>query len=409
MNRKESFRYAWRLFARRSSIITIVFLSLAFGWMIRSADIFKNMWLEMSRPVEIRYMASETVSGDSMPEANAAAGETASGANAASEYSMPGTEKIRTMDGCRDMTEYRESTGTLTFQGYSTQVIFVGMEREYLERKYGDRLSVSLESTMPYLILDVSVLESMKNEKKESMPVASPEEYVLQNFETDAGKKVRICGIADERKERGQDFPEEPFYVYTTLEGYEMLTSQDHIPGIGGSGDGMADIPGTGGSGNGMADIPGTGGSGNGMADIPGTGGSGNEEAKSSYLVELKNGFHLSRVIEFMENSGMSVIQSTDRDPFLQAEEWDRMGEKGRINLCLAVPVFICTMILCRYQKRALDVKYRDFWDYVRQYAPGIRIHRRIWHRHNLILGFFGIGGGVLFYFCLVLTNASKG
>lgn len=372
MNRRESFRYAWCLFVRRSSIVTIIFLSLAFGWMIRSALSLKDLWLEMSQSVEIWCMNSEN--GVSKPD------------------------EIRKEDNCLDMTEYRESAGTLIFQGYSTQVIFVGMEREYLERKYKDRLAVSLESTMPYLILDVSVLESMKNEKKESMPVVSPEEYVLQHFETDGGKTARVCAVVDEQEEQAQNSSGEPLYVYTTLEGYEMLFFLNNTLYTGNSG-----------TGDGTIDCLESDGIGDGTTDSLESAGIAAKEAAASYLIELKNGFQLSRVISSLESAGLSVMQNGENDPFLQAEDWKQIQEKGKRNLCFAAIVLICTMILCRYQKQTLDIQYSDFWNYIRQYGSEVKIRRRIWHQHNFILGFSGMVGGMIFYFCMMLMSASKG
>ena len=348
MNRSEIFYYAWRIFTRKDSVLTIILLSMSFGLLIKSSMIICDMCLEMKQPVECHIvMSSENVSV---------------------------LDEIGKEGYFLDMSQYRKNAGILIFHGYETQVMFVGMEKEYLERKYGSILPYSMEATMPYLILDVSVLEAMKNDKNESMKVVEAEDYVLQIFETNGGKKAKVCAVIDSDERMMQSIEEAQMYVYTTLEGFEMLSSENRYTG------GMTD-------------------------HLEGESGSVEYQNVSelkdeiNYFVKLKNGFYLQKMIKSLEKYDISLFEEDSDNALLKMDMWGKKAEKGKIYICLSLVMLVCTVIVSHYQRLVWDQRHCDFWNYFCQYDFNGKNRHRIWRQHHLILSLFGIAGGLILCF----------
>ena len=100
MNRREAIKYSLRILRRKNTIISGVFLMLAFYWLYCSCTTGYKLYTEMSESVEIQC---------SIPENS--------------------LEMIKKAEEVSAVTEYKESIQVIEYQGYTAQVTLKGTGR----------------------------------------------------------------------------------------------------------------------------------------------------------------------------------------------------------------------------------------------------------------------------------------
>lgn len=198
MNRREAIKYSLRILRRKNTIISGVFLMLAFYWFYCSCTTGYELYTEMSESVEIQC---------SIPENS--------------------LEILKKAEEVSAVTEYKESIQVIEYQGYTAQVTLKGMEEVYIYHAYAQVLQAPFTDSMPCLIADASVFGAMENEKKEKMK-DSWEDMIFQTVFV-SGHEARIYGVSQENSEVNKENKlkdQESLYILTTLEGYEALTAE---------------------------------------------------------------------------------------------------------------------------------------------------------------------------------------
>ena len=373
MNRKESFRYALRIFLRRESILVIVIVAFAFGWIYQALFCFGSVLRQMGEKVELRCTVSQNAFGE--------------------------LKRLETEKTVQAVTKYRACTAELSFQGYNLEVMLVGLDRAFLEEKYREELAVPLSATMPYLIVDMQTLETMKNGKDEYLQIHNKDEFLLQILKVNDNKNARICAIIDPEVRRvNEEHADEKIYtIYTTLEGYERL-----VAGSQGSeasaDDGGMDTEESSDTEDSAQELVGIQ-----EENVISLQSSNSFSAEKDYLILLKNGYHLKSVCSNFEEDGIAVLEEGESNPMDWVEKWDAAIKDGRWNLWLGAVSLVCMLCLCVYQRRLWEVQHKAFLDYICIWDKGENTGRRILRFLYLLIFLSGAGAGWLFYFNLWL------
>lgn len=191
MNRREAVKYSFRILRRKNTIISGVFLILAFYWLGCSWSAGRGLHREMSEPVKIQCIIQEN-----------------------------SLEKLKKAEGVSAVTQYRESLQTIEFQGYAAQVTVKGMEETFISQVYSEILQAPFTESMPCLIINTSAFNAMENEKKEKMKDVFRENMIFQTLSV-GEHLARIYGIIEESSDKV------PPYILTTMDGYETLIAYD--------------------------------------------------------------------------------------------------------------------------------------------------------------------------------------
>lgn len=301
MRRIEAFRYSRNLLRSKSTFVTMVFLILASFWGIQGMQKSWNLHKEMSVPIEVFATAEE------IPE------ET--------------LEEIKNLDGVRGISKYMESVQTLTWKEYQTELVLCGMEEEYLQ--------TSLNGTMPYLILDASVLENLKNEKKESPEGIRTEEFLLETVKVNE-MDARVVGIIPETKEN-------QVYAYASLEDFGKLT------------------------------------------DI---------HSEDMYYLVFENGYYLKQTLDFFQKTGMVLCDADGK----QYEEvrWKERQEEIIKYLTEVLLSLICGLYLIYIQGKLWKMEHKELLTYIRQMDRKGNSLKRIYRYRILWYLLIGMFGGIL-------------
>lgn len=250
---------------------------------------------------------------------------------AAEEIREETLEEIKNLDGVRGISKYMESVQTLTWKDYQTEVVLCGVEKEFLQ--------TSLHGTMPYLILDASVLEKLKNEKKEAPEGISTEEFLLETVKVH-GIDARVVGILPETKEK-----EDPVYACASLEDYEKLTDM---------------------------------------------------QSEDRYYLAFENGYYLKQTLEFFQKKGM-VLCDADGEQYEEAR-WKERQEEIKQYLIQALLGLFYGVCLIYTQGKLWKMEHKELLTYIRQMDQKGNSLKRIYRYRNLWYLLIGVLGGTLLY-----------
>jgi len=331
MQKKGCFKFGWLIFRRKETVLPVLLLAFGIYGLFNSADAFYNLLIARSEPVNLIC----TVDG--------------------AEDKGSGLEKI---EGVGYVTRYTMGTAKVSIGEYSQTITVYGMEENYLSMRYGNDLAVPISSAMPYIIMDIGALESLKNSKGDSLKVAQAGEYLLETVKVgdENSRDARICGIIgdddsalEETKESAKNH-----FIYTTLEGFEQLMDT-------GEEDELA--------------------------------------PSETYLVLTDNGKDIEEVKESIENYGF-VVQMPDMLED-QVQTWKEQGEKGKYQLYNGIILCLCAGMIFLYQRRLYKREHQDFIIYVNSIERTKKSTVRMYRYSCIYLIVSGfIIGSLLYWIC---------
>lgn len=310
------FKYAWRINRQRSTLLILIILFLAMGHLINAAMTLTGLYVNMAAPLDLCCTISDTA-----PVA---------------------AEELGVLDGVKYVSEYLVSQQTLSYNGYSVQVKLMGCEGTFLTERFSDSIVTAMDGTMPYIIFDAAVLESMVNEKGETLAADQLSRFLMMNFEI-GSVKARLCGITEEAEASESAGGERMLFVYTTLDGYDALNSSALSGSTGTSAD---------------TNIA--------KAAV---------DNEKNYMIMLKSGFHLSRILNILEKNGIACTYGNDSD---QQISWEREQSDALKSLEMSGVMLLCAMILIFYQGQLWKLKHKAFLMYVSLFQENPYIFRRI-------------------------------
>lgn len=338
MNRVEVLKISFRTLCKKGTIVTILLFAAAFYCLYSGIIGVYSLYIKMSEKVYIHCTIPEEM--------------------------MNNLDKISELENIVYVTEIRETVYRLSFRGYYADVTLVGMDRQVLVECYTDVLAASPNGSMPYIVVDTSLVDRLKNDNKEKIKEMSEDDLLLKTV-TLNGKEARVCGVVnvsdDTKKEADSNDESKAVYVYMTLEDYEKLTES---------------------------------------LDKQQLNDSLNDEGKdysNNYYIEIKSGFALDELLETFQKWGISV-QLQDGDN-ISLEKWKREWGMAGTYMALYFIMLVCGMILQYYQKILWIKEHDNFIYYVVQGDKSGKMLRRVFRLRLEVCFLFGIcGGGVIFF-----------
>lgn len=256
-------------------------------------------------------------------------------------------ESLSGINGVQYVTSYQEGTVSLVYGEYSGEFNIYGLEQEYLDMRYGDIMDASMDSEMPYVLLEESVFTNLKNEYGDTFKV---EEQDLRmktiSIGSSAMKDARICGIIS------QNDKEKVPCIYTNQKGFEQIIKMPESQTI-------------------MEDI-----------ETSESVTLASEEvleekmADTSYFISIRNGRKIEQLIKKLEEEGMEV--QVPEDLQLKLQEWERqkMVNKSRITVCILF--LLCAGIAFYYQGTLWNQEHLDFIRWIKDVSGSDKVYWQI-------------------------------
>lgn len=306
------FKFGLGIFCQRRTIVILAIFSFSISCLLCSIYTFQGLVKEMSGEVELRCMVP-----DGMEDA------------------------LRELEDISYVSEYQQGVQILSYNGYTAEVQLTGYEKEYFAERFRENITAEISGSMPYIVVESNVFSGMKNDSREKMNVESVNDLLMETFLVN-GKKARVCGITDTAIAGEEDTQNPVFYVYTTLEGYGELTD---LSGA----DESAQMQEDGSAGFSMA--------------VP------DDSSSGSFLVGVRNGFHLKKEEELLDKNGISILAQEGDENGEESDLtgiWEEGKDFGVRNAVLSVFLFLCSALLIRDQGKIWALEHRDFLRYIK-------------------------------------------
>lgn len=328
MRIKESYKFGLRMLHSKGSWICVMIFALAFNCVFQTIHIFLDLYQEMSAPATLICSIS-TIDKQML-------------------------DKTSAISGIEYLSQYYETTLTVSWGEYSQDVTVLGMEWEYLTAVYGSIIAVPMQGAMPYVLIESTVLSEMKNKKKEKLP-ATEQDYLLQTlqFGQEVTKDGRICGIipveqtVSEDNVAGNGIP----FVYTTLEGYKNL-----------------------------------------VGTIQGT----ENLTGKMYMLQVGSSHKIDYIMEELTQLGFQVKLGESEEA--NVLKWTQDKEDGWKYIYMSFIALLCGSVACYYQGELWKKNHEDMRSFINIYDHSGRGLKRIYGSRWAWMLILGIVGGSLVY-----------
>ena len=276
---------------------------------------------------------------------------------------------VESVSGVKYISRYQECTEEIQIGDYRAQVELIGIEKDFLQNQWGELSLEQMSEAMPYVIFEHQFYKNLKNEKGERISKTHWEKMKKESFEVkfSGGKEARIWNyIEDDLKKTSK--------VYTTLDGFSMLTAKEMTPLHNPSEDKQESE---------KQDI----------SDNTLIGGI--TENREKWVVGIENGSVLRKIIHKLEKNGVSfTTESMEKE-----KEWKKKGENGKYRLTISGMFLFTGMLLVLFQERLWKAEHYVFIEYMQTCNKKNETMKKIYRYKNFIYLFGGIAGGVLCYF----------
>lgn len=276
---------------------------------------------------------------------------------------------VESVSGVKYISRCQERTEEIQIGDYRAQVELIGIEKDFLQNQWGELSLEQMSEAMPYVILEHQFYKNLKDEKGKRVSKTHWEKMKKESFEVkfSGGKEARIWNyIEDDLKKTSK--------VYTTLDGFSMLTAKEMIPPHNPSEDKQESE---------KQDISDN-------ALIRGT-----TENGEKWVVGIENGNVLRKIIHKLEKNGVSFTT----DSMGKEKEWEKKEENGKYRLTISCIFLFVGMLMVLYQERLWKAEHYMFVEYMQTCNKKSGLMKKIYRYKNFIYLFGGIAGGILCYF----------
>lgn len=275
---------------------------------------------------------------------------------------------VESVSGVKYISRYQECTEEIQIGDYRAQVELIGIEKNFLQNEWGESSLDQTSGAMPYVILEHQFYKNLKDEKGKRISKTYWEKMKKESFKVkfSGGKEARIWNyIEDDLKKTSK--------VYTTLDGFSMLTAKETISFHDLSEDKQE---------NDKQDI-----SDNAVREET-------TENEEKWVIGIENGNVLRNIIPKLEKNSVSfTTESMEKE-----KEWEKKEENVKYRLTISCMFLFAGTLLVLFQERLWKEKHSMFVVYMQTCNKSNEIMKKIYRCKNFIYLFGGIAGGVLCY-----------